>query len=91
MAKIVDLELMPLEFAIAEDKAYGTSRGLNFRRQSSLVKLTTDYGVTGYGEAQGPARPMAAYLQIVKAHFVGRSLYDAELAASMPRSPLPLR
>lgn len=37
MPKIVDLELMPLEFTIPEEKAYGTSRGLNFRRQSSLV------------------------------------------------------
>ena len=88
MPKIVDLELMPLEFTIPEEKAYGTSRGLNFRRQSSLVKLTTDDGIVGYGEAQGPARPMATYIQIVKSHFVGRSLYDAELTASFCRDRL---
>lgn len=50
MPKIAQLELVPLEFALPPEKAYGTARGLNFRRQSSLIKLTTDDGVKGYSD-----------------------------------------
>lgn len=85
MPVIAQIELMPLEFMLPPEKAYGTSRGLNFRRQSSLVKLTTDDGVVGYGEAQGPARPINEYLQIIRGQFIGRSIYDAELVASFCR------
>lgn len=88
MPKIAQIELLPLEFALPADKAYGTSRGLNFRRQSSLVKLTTEDGVVGYGEAQGPARPIGDYLEVIKGYFVGRSLYDAELVAAFCRDRL---
>jgi len=85
MVRIAQLELIPLEFALPPEKAYGTARGLNFRRQSSLIKLTTDDGVIGYGEAQGPVRPINENLQILRPQFIGKILYDVDLISSFCR------
>jgi D-galactarolactone cycloisomerase len=54
MAKISQLELIPLMYRLPEGRAYGMARGLAQARQASIVKLVTDDGVTGIGEAWGP-------------------------------------
>jgi D-galactarolactone cycloisomerase len=82
MPKIKSIELKPFEYVMPPGKAYGMARGLNFRRICTLVELTTDDGVVGYGEAGGPPRIMAEYLQLARPSFVGRSIFDFELVAS---------
>src|SRR5262245_601492 len=82
MPKIARIEMTPLEFALVPEKAYGMSRGLNFRRTVALISVTTDDGVTGYGEAGGPLIPIRDYLAIVTPFFVGRSIYDFEIVAA---------
>ncbi len=88
MPKIADIDIICLEFSIDPELAYGTSRGLNFKRSSALFKLTTDEGVIGYGEGLGPVQPIKAYLGLLKSFFVGRSLYDFDIAAAYCRDRL---
>lgn len=86
MTLIADLDMISLEYSIAPDLAYGTARGLNFKRSSSIVKLTTDDGIIGYGEASGPTAPIRDYLAVLKNFFVGKRLYDFELIAAFVRN-----
>ncbi len=88
MPKIASIDITAMEYAISPDLAYGTSRGLNFKRSSALISVTTDEGIVGYGEGLGPVQPIRAYLGQIKSMFVGRSLYDFELAASYCRDRL---
>jgi L-alanine-DL-glutamate epimerase-like enolase superfamily enzyme len=48
---IAKLEIVPLIYRLPKGRAYGMARGLTSIRQASLVKLTTDDGVEGIGEA----------------------------------------
>jgi len=58
------------------------ARGLTSTRQASLVKLTTDDGVEGIGEAWGPPAVTKAYLDLIASYFVGREVYGFEHATS---------
>ena len=53
MPKIASIDITAMEYAISPDLAYGTSRGLNFKRSSALISVTTDEGIVGYGEGLG--------------------------------------
>jgi len=88
VTKIAALDLLSLEYAIAPELAYGTARGLNFRRNCSIVMVTTEDGVTGYGEASGPLAPIRDYLAILKPYFLGKRLYDVEMIAAYVRNRL---
>ena len=85
MSRIANLELISLDYSIAPELAYGTSRGLNFKRSSSIVKLSTDDGVIGYGEASGPTGPIREYLTILKSYFVGKRLLDLDIISAFAR------
>jgi D-galactarolactone cycloisomerase len=82
MPKIKSIDLKSFEYMMPPGKAYGMARGLNFRRTCSLVALTTDDGVVGYGEAGGPPRLMREAVGLVRSFFLGRSVYDFEIVAS---------
>jgi D-galactarolactone cycloisomerase len=79
MTRIDRLELVPLDFAMPEAKAYGMARGVTSHRQCSLIRLTTADGVVGWGEAWGPCRATEAALDLVLGYVVGRSVFDIEL------------
>src|SRR5271163_2995878 len=82
MAKISQFELIPLVYRLPEGRTYGMARGLAAARQTSVVKLVTDDGVTGIGEAWGPPKVTRAYFDLVLPYFVGRSVYDFEHVVS---------
>lgn len=82
MAIVTDIDLVPLEFRMPEAKAYGMARGLTAVRQCSIIRLRTDDGAEGIGETWGPCRAAAAYLDLIKGHFIGRPVYDHELVAA---------
>ena len=88
MATITKLEIIPLIYRLPEGRAYGMARGLTSIRQASLVKLTTDEGVEGIGEAWGPPSITKAYLELIASHFVGREVYGSSTSRvrSSPRS-----
>jgi D-galactarolactone cycloisomerase len=75
MSRIRDIRIVGLEYAMPDEKAYGMARGLTSRRGGGIVHLETEDGVVGIGEAWGPARVAAAYLEIVKPYFVGTSVF----------------
>jgi D-galactarolactone cycloisomerase len=78
---IAQLEIVPLIYRLPKGRAYGMARGLTSIRQASLVKLTTDDGVEGIGEAWGPPAVTKAYLDLIESYFVGREVYGFEHAA----------
>jgi D-galactarolactone cycloisomerase len=57
------------------EQAYGMARGLTALRGGGIVFVETEDGVTGIGEAWGPTRVAAAYLDIVKPYFIGTSVF----------------
>jgi D-galactarolactone cycloisomerase len=67
---------------VPDAKAYGMSRGLNFRRSVSLIQVTTDEGVVGCGEAAGPALVTQEYFKLVRPAFIGRDIFAYELVAT---------
>lgn len=75
MSRIRDIRIIGLEFAMPEEKAYGMARGLTARRGGGIVYLETEDGITGIGEAWGPSKVAAAYLDIVKSYFIGTSVF----------------
>jgi D-galactarolactone cycloisomerase len=77
MPIIRDIEVIPLEFSMPPEQAYGTARGMNFKRSSPLFAVTTDDGIVGYGEVSGPVAPIRGYLASLKPFYVGRRIFDA--------------
>lgn len=75
MSRIRDIRILPLQYAMPPEEAYGMSRGLTHMRGAGLVLLDTEDGVEGIGEAWGPPLVNAAYLEIVKPYFVGRPVF----------------
>ncbi|MDB5378404.1 MAG: gci 2 [Rubritepida sp.] len=75
MSRIRDIRILPLQYAMPPEDAYGMARGLTHVRGAGLVLLDTEDGVEGIGEAWGPASVNAAYLEIVKPYFIGRSVF----------------
>jgi D-galactarolactone cycloisomerase len=82
MPKIAKIELASLEFTMGPGRNYGTSRGLNLRRGCSLIKVETDEGIVGVGDASGPLGVVREYLSVVRPYFIGRSLYDFDIVAA---------
>jgi D-galactarolactone cycloisomerase len=79
MTLIRDVRLLPLAYDLPDGRTYGMSRGVVGRRELGLIEVETEDGVVGIGEAWGPARVTAAYLDEIKALFIGRRLFDREL------------
>ena len=57
-------------------KAYGMARRLVTSRGASLVEVETEDGVIGIGEAWGPAKAAAGYLEVIRDEFIGSEVYD---------------
>ena len=81
MSRIRDIRVVPLQFHLPPGQGYGSSRGLTNRRGGALVILETEDGAQGIGEAWGPPAVSAAYLEMVKPLYVGRSVFAQRGAA----------
>lgn len=75
LGRIRDIRIVPLVWRMPAEEAYGMARGLTAVRGAGLVVLQTKDGVEGIGEAWGPARVTRAYLELVKADFLGASIF----------------
>jgi len=82
VTRIRDIRLVPLAFVMDPVKAYGMARGKTARRECGLIEVETEDGVVGIGEAWGPGKVTAAYLDLIKEAFIGRTLYERELVWS---------
>jgi D-galactarolactone cycloisomerase len=86
MPKIARLEISSLEYVLAKGKGYGNARGVNNRRNCSLITLTTDDGAVGIGDASGPLGVIREYVKLLTPAFLGQSLYDFEIVATQLRN-----
>jgi D-galactarolactone cycloisomerase len=75
MSRIRNITVVPVAHALDAAKAYGMSRGLTAVRGAGIVRLQTEDGVEGIGEAWGPPGVTRAYLDIVRPLFVGASVF----------------
>ena len=82
MTKIRDIHLIPLAFVMSASKAYGMARDKTSRRECGLIEVETEDGVIGIGEAFGPPKVSASYLELIKEAFIGRTLFEPELVWS---------
>lgn len=73
MSLIAEIDLVPVEYPVAVP--YGSSRGLVPKRGAGIVRLRTDDGIEGIGEAWGPPAVTRAYLDVVRARFLGASIF----------------
>jgi D-galactarolactone cycloisomerase len=73
MPRIADIEVIPVEYVLPAP--YGSARGLTPKRGAGIVLLRTDDGIEGIGEAWGPGGVSRAYLEVVKARFIGSNLF----------------
>ena len=76
MARIRDIRLIPLAYHMPQIKAYGMARRLVSSRGTTLVEVETEDGVVGIGEAWGPVKAAAGYLEVIRDQFIGFELYD---------------
>ena len=88
MPKIARIELTSLEYVLEQGKGYGNARGVNNRRNCSLITLTTDDGVAGVGDAAGPLGVIREYIKLLAPFFTGRSLYDFDIVSTEIRNRL---
>jgi D-galactarolactone cycloisomerase len=86
--KIERIEIASLEFVMERGRGYGNARGINYRRNSSIVTITTNDGITGVGEAMGPPGVVREYVKLLIPHFVGASLFDFNIVATAIRNRL---
>lgn len=57
--KIIEIEAFPLSFKMPEGKTVSLGIGRNVKRDTVIVKVTTDGGIVGYGEAHHGRAPGA--------------------------------
>jgi D-galactarolactone cycloisomerase len=88
MPTIDRIEFAALEYVLDKGAGYGNARGINHRRASSIVTVTTSDGVTGVGEGQGPTGVLGEYVKLLSPAFLGQSLFSFGIAAAKVRNRL---
>lgn len=86
MPKIARIEVTSLEYILESGKGYGNARGVNNRRNCSLITLMTDDGVVGVGDAAGPLGVIREYVKLLAPIFTGRGLYDFDIVSNEIRN-----
>ncbi|QBI20807.1 mandelate racemase/muconate lactonizing enzyme family protein [Egibacter rhizosphaerae] len=65
------VEAIPLRHALPPEQSYGSARGRVSAREGTLVRLETDDGVVGWGEAFGPPAAVCALVDDLAPLVVG--------------------
>lgn len=78
MTKIRDVQMVPLVAPLPPGGAYGMARGLATARHATILRVRTEDGVEGLGEAWGPPGITRACLDLVLPYLIGREVYDFE-------------
>ena len=74
--KITELRIFRLEAPLSKPFAY--SRGWIDKRQSVLIQIETDAGVSGWGEAFGPGKMSAGALDLIRPMIIGADPFETE-------------
>jgi len=70
------IDMVPIGAALPPGHGYGSVREIARRRAATLVFVRTRAGVTGVGESFGPPETTLAYLDMLRANYLGRALLD---------------
>ena len=76
--KLRSIETIGLEFELSEEKSYGSAGGIHSKRQVTLIRVTTEDGIEGYGEARGSYRLIRANIEVLAPHFIGTDMLERE-------------
>ena len=76
--KIRSIEAVGLSYPLG-DKAYGSARGLAPARMTTLVRVMTEDGIEGIGEAQALPGLVRANLEVLKPVFIGTDIHDRDV------------
>lgn len=80
--EITDLEVIPLSWSLPEGEGMGDSRGFGRTRATSLVRLETDDGTVGWGEAFAPGSIVEATVdELFRERVLGMDPFDVESLA----------
>lgn len=80
--RIRKIEAVPLRYPVPDGLSYGMARGLTDVRTATLVRVQTDEGLEGLGEAWGAPEVVVRQVEALAAHFIGRDPFDLEAIAS---------
>jgi D-galactarolactone cycloisomerase len=75
--RIVSTDIIPLAHEIPPGAHYGSSRGLLSQRAATLVRMVTESGITGWGDASGPTDVMVPLVTEGCRAVLGESLSTA--------------
>ena len=75
--KISDIQCFPISFE--PDRSFANSSEYHKKRATTLVKVTTDEGVTGWGEAYGPPQGISRIIETyLKPKLIGENPFKWE-------------
>ena len=60
---IGSIEAIPIRYQLEDEKGYGSARGTTDERTVTLVRLETDDGLVGWGDAFAPAKTVATLIE----------------------------
>lgn len=76
--KIRTIDAVGLEYRVPADRAYGSAVGLVARRQATLIRVSTEEGIEGIGDARAPVGVVRANLELLKPVFIGADILDRD-------------
>lgn len=76
--RIKSIQFLALSVPLGSGKAYGMSKSLATGRQSTLVRLTLENGIVGYGEAWGVPAVNKAFEPLLSGYLVGTDVFASE-------------
>lgn len=77
--QVSNVEAIPLAYPLAEGRGYGSARGTVDQRVSTLIRIESEDGIVGWGEAFGPPRTMATLVdELLSDVVVGMNPFEVE-------------
>jgi D-galactarolactone cycloisomerase len=77
--KISRIEVIGLEYVLPSERSYGSAAGIHSKRQVTLVKVTTEDGIEGFGEARAPLALVRTNVDLFKTDFIDSDIFDREI------------
>ncbi|EJN57438.1 hypothetical protein HSB1_41260 [Halogranum salarium B-1] len=75
--KIDDVEVIPISSTRPEGEGIGDARGFGRTRETTLLRVETDTGTVGWGEAFAPGRIVdATFEELFRDDVVGTAILD---------------
>jgi D-galactarolactone cycloisomerase len=77
--KLRSIEAVGLQYEVPDERAYGSAAGIHTRRQVTLIRVRTEDGIEGIGEARMSLGLVRASLDVLKPAFIGTDLHDRDV------------